>query len=117
MVSARLPRRWLNHAAAQTYWELPDDDIRARVSAVLDHVCANPLYGKPLAARAHGDLSDCDVAYVVDVPTDTGRSRPDYRVVYRLRPGRSAAELVEVICVDERRGLAAYYRALGLLGR
>lgn len=70
---------------------------------------AGRLDGVPLEHRPAGDLSDCRKLYVGRVG-----EQPTHRIVYR-RHGNGVVEVLTVVAVGEREGLAVYLAALGRL--
>lgn len=104
-----------------TYLEAAADDVRrlhredpALALVVLQRLAdlaKGRLDGEPLERRPSADLSDCRKIYV-------GRTggRPTHRIVYRAIAG-GAIEVIEVIAVGRREGMAVYLEAAERLGQ
>jgi ParE-like toxin of type II ParDE toxin-antitoxin system len=69
------------------------------------------LVGEPLERRPSADLSDCRKVYIGRIG-----GRPTHRIVYR-ELGDGAVEVIEVVAVGAREGMAVYLEAAQRLGR
>src|SRR2546423_3020623 len=114
MPGRRSPRRI-------TYPEAAADDVRRLfrqdralglvVLQRLTDLAKGALTGEPLEQRPSADLADCRKIYV-----GTTGGRPTHRIVYRDVAG-PVVEVIEVVAVGPREGLAVYLEAAERLGR
>jgi hypothetical protein len=105
----KLPVRARPEVAADIA-DLPDDELRTIALSIIASLGERPYLGRPL----RGNISDCRKIYFDRAGVT---EHPAFRVVYRLKPGESQPEEVDVITVGERAGLAAYRQARKRLGR
>jgi hypothetical protein len=114
-VAGRPRRRRITYlaAAADDVRRLHRDDppLALVVLQRLADLAAGRLDGEPLERRPSADLADCRKLYV----GRTG-SRPTHRIVYR-QFDNGAVEVIEVVAVGPREGLAVYREASERLGR
>ncbi len=108
---------FLDNAAFESVDGLPEPD-RTVAWGLLDHLKAQPRFGKPLEANTTtGDLSDSRSLYVIDFEEELIEHPPPYRIVYRLIPSEKNVEKVQVVWAGERDDLEVYRTAARRLGR